>query len=241
MDQKNSPTRSVDRAIAILECFLEKDEMILLEIAERTGLSSSTALRILNALLEKDFIAKNNQMKTYRLGSKILWLAEHAKEDSYEELIHITLPSMIELNEKYNEDIRLFVPLGDSKLCIKSVDSRRELRQVIKEGSRHDLLRGAAGKVILTYMKESDRRRILTDGFDLSFIPEVLQQGYALSIGEREEGLCGISVPILDSNDHLCGAVSMSGPTVRFENSSLDEKIRDMVAMSQRIHKAWIL
>ena len=59
MEKQNSPTRSVERALEILECFLDKEEMILLEIAERTGLSSSTALRILTALQEHDFVVKN--------------------------------------------------------------------------------------------------------------------------------------------------------------------------------------
>ena len=37
MEKQNSPTRSVERALEILECFLDKEEMILLEIAERMG------------------------------------------------------------------------------------------------------------------------------------------------------------------------------------------------------------
>ena len=65
MERQNSPTRSVERALDILECFMDKDEMILLEIAEKTGLSSSTALRILQALTEHDFIVKNTQDKTH--------------------------------------------------------------------------------------------------------------------------------------------------------------------------------
>ena len=35
MEKQNSPTRSVERALNILECFLHKKEMILLEIADR--------------------------------------------------------------------------------------------------------------------------------------------------------------------------------------------------------------
>ena len=235
MEQKNSPTRSVDRSMAILECFLEKDEMILLEIAERTGLSSSTALRILSALQERDFVVRNIENKTYRLGSKIQWLAEHAKQESYEGLIKKAYPYMEEMNHKYNEDLRLFVPMGDSKLCIKTVESRRELRQVIKEGTRHDLLRGAAGKIILSYMKENDRSRVMPDGMDSSFITEVRRKAYAISDGEREEGLFGIAVPILEDGSRLLAAVSMSGPSVRFKNRELNQKIDDMLALSHSV------
>ena len=130
MEKQNSPTRSVERPRNILECFLHKKKMILLEIAERTGLSSSTVLRILCALQEHDFIVKNPQTKKYHLGSKIGWLADMIPSESYDELKKISYPFMAALNEKWNEDIHLFVPDGNSKLCIESVDSTRELRQV---------------------------------------------------------------------------------------------------------------
>ena len=100
MEKQNSPTRSVERALNILECFLHKKEMILLEIAERTGLSSSTVLRILCALQEHDFIVKNPQTKKYHLGSKIGWLADMIPSESYDELKKISYPFMTALNEK---------------------------------------------------------------------------------------------------------------------------------------------
>ena len=132
MEKQNSPTRSVERALDILECFLDKEEMILLEIAEKTGLSSSTALRILCALQEYGFVIKDPQTKKYHLGTKILWLADMVPTESYDELKKIAYPHMVKLNQQYNEDVRLFVQDGNSKLCIESVDSTRELRQVVK-------------------------------------------------------------------------------------------------------------
>lgn len=66
--------------------------MILLEIAERTGLSSSTALRILTALQEHDFVVKNPQNKRYHLGTKLVWLADMVPSKSYDELKRIAVP-----------------------------------------------------------------------------------------------------------------------------------------------------
>lgn len=239
MEKRNSPTSSVERALEILECFLDKDEMILLEIAEKTGLSSSTVLRILAALQEYDFVVRNPQNKTYRLGAKIAWLADRIPCETYEDLKVSSYPYMAEMNEKYNEDVRLFVPSGRAKLCIESVDSRRELRQVVEVGSRHDLVRGAAGKIILAYMPEGDRQK-LTEGRNSSVdYEEVREKGYALSVGEREEGLFGLAVPILSDEGRLIAAVSMSGPTARFANENLDEKIQSMVEMGKKISREW--
>lgn len=235
MEKQNSPTRSVERALRILECFLEKKEMILLEIAERTELSSSTALRILNALQEHDFVIKNPQTKKYHLGSKIGWLAEMIPSESYDELKKIAYPFMVSLNEKWNEDIHLFVPDGNSKLCIETVDSTRELRQVIRVGSRHDLLRGAAGKVILSYMTPEERNKVLGEREPEERTYEhIRERGYALSMGEREEGLWGLASPILDKNGRLSATISMSGAMNRFVNS-LEEKEIEIIRVGKEI------
>lgn len=239
MDRQSSPTRSVERALEILECFLDQDEMILLEISERTGLSGSTVLRILSALQEHDFVMKNPVDKTYRLGRKIQWLADRMPSENHDDLRKTAYPFLREMNEKYNEDVRLFVPQGNTKLCIENVESRRELRQVVQVGTRHDLVRGAAGKVILAYMNEAERKKIYPDESKWSVLETVRIKGYALSSGEREEGLFGLAVPILNPEGELVAAASMSGPTVRFENETLTEKITSMVRMGQRISEAW--
>lgn len=239
-ERQNSPTRSVERALEILECFLDKEEMILLEIAEKTGLSSSTALRILCALQEHDFVVKNPQNKRYHLGSKLTWLAEKVPSKSYEELKRIASPHMRELNEKFNEDVRLFVPDGNSKLCVESVDSSRELRQVVKVGTRHDLQRGAAGKVILSYLTPLERKKLVGDlELDDKAFEEIRKKGIAISNGEREAGLFGIAVPIIDGKGEMLAAVSISGPTDRFANEGLEEKKSAILQTGQSISYDW--
>jgi DNA-binding IclR family transcriptional regulator len=228
-DKQASSSRSVERAMNILECFLDKQEYILLEIAEKTQLSPSTVLRILSALQEHDFVVKNVKRKTYHLGSKISWLAEMIPSKSYDELRSVAYPYMLKINQKYNEDVHLFVHDGKSKLCIEAIDSRRELRQVVRIGSRHDLLRGAAGKVIIAHLSPQMRRQSLgvTD-LDDAFYDEIRSAGIALSDGEREEGLFGIAVPVLDGEGQILGALSLSGPSVRFKTEILDKMKADM-------------
>ncbi|MBP5292078.1 MAG: IclR family transcriptional regulator [Lachnospiraceae bacterium] len=228
-DKQASSSRSVERAMNILECFLDKQEYILLEIAEKTQLSPSTVLRILSALQEHDFVVKNVKSKTYHLGSKISWLAEMIPSKSYDELRSVAYPYMLKINQKYNEDVHLFVHDGKSKLCIEAIDSRRELRQVIRIGSRHDLLRGAAGKIIIAHLSSQMRRQCLGEmDVDDAFYDEIRSVGIALSDGEREEGLFGIAVPVLDSEGQILGALTLSGPSVRFKTESLETMKADM-------------
>ena len=228
-DKQASSSRSVERAMSILECFLDKQEYILLEIAEKTQPSPSTVLRILTALQEHDFVVKNVKSKTYHLGSKISWLAEMIPGKSFEELRSLAYPYMLRINQKYNEDVHLFVHDGKSKLCIEAIDSRRELRQVIRVGSRHDLLRGAAGKIIIAHLQPQMRRQCLGEkDIDDALYDKIKSDGLALSDGEREEGLFGIAAPVFDSEGQILGAVSLSGPSVRFKTELLDKMKEDV-------------
>ena len=225
--------------MSILECFLDKQELILLEISERTQLSPSTVLRILNALQEHDFIVKNVKAKTYHLGSKISWLAEMIPSKSYDELRSVAYPYMLKINQKYNEDVHLFVHDGRSKLCIEAIDSRRELRQVIRIGSRHDLLRGAAGKIIIAHLDPEERRQALgLADIDDGKYDEVRREGIAISDGEREVGLFGVAVPVLGMDGGILGTLSLSGPTARFQSQVLEQMKKDMVQAGKDISAA---
>lgn len=108
------------------------------------------------------------------------------------------------------------VPDGCSKLCVESVESERELRQVVKVGTRHDLQRGAAGKVILSFMTPAERIKVgCGEEQDCTLYDKIRESGVAISDGEREDGLFGIAVPILDRDGNLVAAISISGPTAR--------------------------
>jgi len=234
--KENSPTRSVERALEILECFLKKDELILLEIAEQTNLSPSTVLRIISTLEDKNFVKRDIKTKKYSLGSKIYQLAEMASNNTYAMLKKVAYKHMLELSNKYNENVRLFVPDGVSKLCIEAVESTRELRQVIKVGERHDLVHGAAGKILLAFMSADERSRLFhEDPYDEKVYEKVREAGYALSIGEREEGLVGIAAPIIDEPRKLIAALSLSGPAIRFVNEDMTDKINDTIKTAAAI------
>lgn len=52
----------------------------------------------------------------------------------------------------------------------------------------------------------------------------IREQGYAVSQGEIDEGVWGISVPLLDSRQRLHGALSLMAPALRAQSRS--ERLR---------------
>lgn len=53
----------------------------------------------------------------------------------------------------------------------------------------------------------------------------IREQGYAVSQGEIDEGVWGISVPLLDSRQRLHGALSLMAPALRAQSRS--ERLRN--------------
>nr|WP_312578485.1 IclR family transcriptional regulator [Sedimentibacter sp.] len=236
MEKKNSPTRSVERALEILDCFLVEDKLTLNEVSEKTKLSPSTVYRIMQTLQNRYFIERDDKNKKFFIGNKISKLANSITNDQNMELRDASYQYMTKLKDKYNENIRLYIPDGTYKLCIEVIESTREFRAMIKVGERHTIVRGAAGKIFLAYMEKDLRNNIIKDiNITEEMLNKIRVNGYALSLGEREDGLVGISAPIFNDKGNIAASLSISGPAVRFINEEMSDKINDVVKYCKEI------
>ncbi len=69
--------QSLLRGLAVLEALAEFDAngATLAEIADRTGLSPSTAHRLLATFVEQDYVTRGRDRNTYVLGHRIIGVA----------------------------------------------------------------------------------------------------------------------------------------------------------------------
>ena|SRR5437868_9539013 len=103
---------SLDRAIDILEAFsLRRPELGLKEIAAATGLHKATAFRLLAGLCRRGLVIKHGATGAYRLGFKLIGLAEIAKVPGG--LVAEALPVMRALRDALDETVYLSVRAGD--------------------------------------------------------------------------------------------------------------------------------
>ncbi|PKL25353.1 MAG: IclR family transcriptional regulator [Spirochaetae bacterium HGW-Spirochaetae-3] len=239
MAVKDSPVRSIERALDILDCFAPgRLDLSLTEIAKRIDLSMSTTSRIVATLENRNYLARNSDTQRYSLGSRITQIG--ALGLSNMELRKVALPFMRELNAIYNEGVSLYVIQGDERICVERVESTLPLRRVINVGDRHPLTRGAAGRVLLAYLPEDRRRTLLArDQFTTEeALKELRHGGYTVSLGEREEGVTSIAAPVQDASCEVVGALAMSGPSVRFAGSGFSDKIAKVKKTAELISEA---
>jgi DNA-binding IclR family transcriptional regulator len=239
MAMKDTPVRSIERALDILDCFEPgKLELTLTDIASKIGLSMSTTSRIAATLEKRSFLSRNPDTQRYSLGSRIAQIG--ALGLSNMELRRVALPFMRDLNAMYNEGVSLYVIHEDERICVERVESTLPLRRVVNVGDRHPLTRGAAGRVLLAYLPKERRAAILAkDPYTTEEALEELRHGgYTVSLGEREDGVSSIAAPIEDARCEVVAALSMSGPSVRFEGSGFSDKIARVKKTAELISKA---
>lgn len=242
-----SDVRSLDRAVAILNAFSrERGELGLSAVAELTGLTTSTAHRLLNSLLTHGLIQQVSGSKRYALGSHILRLAYIASGNV--SVRQAALPIMQRLRDASDETIGLHLIRADNRrIVVDQVESRQPLRRTYTElGEPIALHQGAPGKVLLAFLSPEAREALLaaplpavteltpTDPDKLrQELQEIRERGYALSFGERVRDIHTVAVPVSNHTGSVIACLSVTGPTVRMPRERL-ESLAELAMVAAR-------
>jgi DNA-binding IclR family transcriptional regulator len=221
--------QTLDHLIALLDCFtVDQPELGVREAARLTGLTPSTAGRVMAALKEAGVLRQNPETRAYGLGAKVL-----AWADAYSAALDIrklALPFMQDLQRSTQETISLYVLEGYDRVCVERLESKHNVRVVARIGRRLPLYAGSAGKLMLAFLPETRQNEILnaiemkpytpqtvTDPEALRLqLRQIRRQGYADSIGEWITEAAGVAAPVLNGRGDLQAALTISGPAQRF-------------------------
>lgn len=221
--------RSVERALGILEAFVEGGPgLTLSQICRATSLTPSTAYRLVANLVRLGYLAPNTG-SDYRLGSSALRLAGAALAQL--DLRTKALPALGRLRDETRETVHLTV-LDDCRIIY--VEKLEGLHAIGMMGSRVGRTAPvhctASGKVLVAMGDEAHRERVLreelapytsrsiTDPGELrAQLIEIRERGYALDWGEFENEVRCVAAPIRDHTGSAVAAISVSGPAQRME------------------------
>lgn len=202
---EGATNRMLDRVAAILDA-VGAETLTATEIAQRTGLSKSTAHRVVQAMEAYEFLSKHRS-GGYSLGRRMLALPLQA----------YAAPYLIELRDQTGETAQFWIRQGDKRVCVESIDSTHRLRITAEAGLVYPL-HGSAGKIL--------------GSADLS---ETLQdRGWAESVEERTPGLSSVSAPVL-RNGAVVGAVCLAVPVARIQQSPGQDYGEQVIRAAQNI------
>jgi DNA-binding IclR family transcriptional regulator len=198
---------AVNRAIAILGAFHHTDKNLSLgELSERTGFYKSTILRLLHTLEQSNFIGRLTNGR-YRLGHALLRLGLIYQRSF--DLEDIITPQLKALVEATGESASFFISDGSSRICLHRVDSQQAVRHMGVVGDLLPLRRGASGEVLATFSNGAER--VSRSAFNA--LPSVF-------VGKDPLDVSAIAGPVFSVGGKLEGAISISGPSTRFDASA---------------------
>ena len=231
--------QSIHRAFSIIESFSdEQPRLSLTEIAEKTGLTKTTALRLIGNLVDLGYLKADG--KTYFLGLKFLTLGSIAanNQDSMEEIIEV----MTFISENLGEHVALNALIDDMRVPIKLIESKHPVTTRISVGKAYPLFAGSAGKTLLAFQSDDYISRYLdtvpleklteitiTDKQEiLDCLKTIRRDRMYFSIGERVDNVWSCSVPVFSFDGSVSYCLTTGGPVFTLSDT-LREKAKEIM------------
>ncbi|MEH0664354.1 DNA-binding transcriptional regulator KdgR [Vibrio scophthalmi] len=235
MEKNTQPeaVSSVLKVFNILQALGEQKEIGVSELSQRLMMSKATTYRFLQTMKTLGYVAQEGEADKYSLTLKMFELG--AKSLEYVDLIELADKEMKYISQQTNEALHLGALDEDGIIYIHKIDSNYNLRMQSRVGRRNPLYSTAIGKVLLAERDESFVRDILAnvefvkhterthENVDqlLSELKKVREVHFGQDNEEQEPGLRCIAAPIYDRFGTVIAGVSISFPTIRFDEKRM--------------------
>ncbi|MCI0505784.1 MAG: IclR family transcriptional regulator [Gammaproteobacteria bacterium] len=244
---EKSAIQVIDRMSSLLDAIARYPESVSLKVlAAETGLHSSTAFRILDAMVTNGFVERDAAGK-YQLGRKLLRLGSRVRAQS--DVRQIALPVMARLRDELEESINLTIREGDEVVYIEKATPNRMMHVQQLIGSRAPLHVTAVGKLMLAMSGEAE-----CEGYavrtnlpaytrnTINSLPRLLKeakkiraQGYAFDNEEAEIGVGCIGALIYDGSDNIVAGLSVSAPIDRRRSEWVNNIVQGAREISEQL------
>lgn len=229
--EEGAKLTSVEKALLILQFIGQSRECTLSSIISFTGLPKSTAVRLIDTLLNMGFVRRTSHgqyavaIKVWRIGASAV---------GYDDVRAHVLPVLQGLVESMGETAHYAVYEHGSAVYVEKIDGLHPIRSYTTVGGRSPAYATATGKALLAWCPREEIRRVgaLAERHTESTIAGVdevtaecdaiRRQGYSVNRGEWRDGVWGVASPVFGRGGQLVAAIGISGPRDRLE-TNLDQ------------------
>ncbi len=231
--------QSIDRAVAILDCFSEeKKELRLSEISERLGLNKSTVHGIISTLKYHGFISQDEETQKYKLGIRFVEFGDLVINSM--NIRNAAMPVIDAVCERIEETVHIAMLDGLDVVWIEKRECTKSIKTSTKIGARLPAYTTADGKIIICYQNKDKiknylpkripqytKNTITNKGEFIKKLEEMKKNGYAIDNEEYVEGLKCVAAPIFDHNGKVRFSLSTTGPAFRMD----EERIKELIVI----------
>jgi IclR family acetate operon transcriptional repressor len=220
--------RALARGLSILALFdIEHPEWSLGDICKNTGISKTSAYRMLRTLEAKEFLLYDSQTERYHLGNAAIPLAYLAI--SHVGFVRAIRPFLEELAEATGETVELAVASGGGAVVVDQVATTRPFRLNMPTGRVLNNLANSCFRMHAAFMPPAQREKILrmpqvrltpntvTDPEEIARrLAEARRTGLAYDLEEQDLGVCAVSAPVFERDGRVAAVVTLVCPAERF-------------------------
>ncbi len=241
--------QALARGLTILALFdIEHPQWSLSEICARTGISKTTAYRMLRTLEWKDFVVFDPETDLYHLGRATIPGAYLALSSvSFVRAVH---PFLEELAEATGETVELTVEGAGGAVVVDQVATTHPFKPNLPIGRVLSSVANSSFRMHVAFRPEAERQKILRSA-QLRFTPNTvtdpeeienqlaaaIRDGVSYDIEEQDLGVCAVSAPVFGADRGVRAVVTVVAPSERFgqrEKRKNTEAVKNIAAEMTR-------
>jgi DNA-binding IclR family transcriptional regulator len=189
----------------------------LSDLATITGEARGTVYQRLKTLTEAGWLEQTED-STFRLSLRFQIYASAALEQAnlgvrVGDLLH-------QMVNESGETASLSILDSNASVIVRRAETQHLLRADLRVGTRLSLATTATGIILVAFARPAHVDKMMAEGVELP-TPEVVANartsGYATNADSHHRDVAAIAAPVLDGAGHAIAAVSLSGPTSRFD------------------------
>lgn len=212
----------MDRWIAVLTAFVDRDAWGVRDLAAHVGLAPSVAHRILHEMERTGLVASGTQRGHFRVGPELARLAVLLADRL--DTRWIARPILEATSKEIDETVilALYSPVRRQFWAVDAAESNHTIRYIWESlRTWSDLNLGSSGHGILAFLDDDEREAILTarpeaERADLrARLLRTRERGYAISHGDRFAGAVGVAAPVRDATGRVIGDLIAGWPDNR--------------------------
>ena len=229
MIQKET-TSAIDKAIAVLDVISNcAAGVTITDIIEATKLNKIIIKKILNTLLDREYVFLDEKSGKYTLGFKSLELGISSLVNV--NIVDIAIPYVKSLSNTINETCFLGVYNSGNVVYLYKSEGNNAIHTSSNLGHMRPAYCTGLGRILLAHQSQDEIERILqlslpqytqktiTDSQQLNeLLAKVRCENIAYDWEEVEEGLVCVASGIFNYSNEVVAALSIAGPSHRMHN-----------------------
>ena len=243
MPKSSAPTPSysitvLSSGLHVLRAIGEHPNLRTPQLASKTGLTRSKVFRILRTLEALAYVTLDED-HTARLGPASLILGLQAQQQYT--LTQAASSILDELNRNTQENIYLMVREDTHSLIVDFRPSPHPVRIFARVGSTGSLHAGGGSKVLLAHAPSAVIDAVLAQPLE-RFTPETItdpdrlravlddirRTDLHITVGDLQDHAFAIATPIRDHQGQVVAALSLAGPTIRYDAEHREKYIQQV-------------